>query len=578
MVIGTFLVLLTWVLVLVLWMASGYALSGAVSGSRGTAVAARARRSIWWGLALLKTAVLGVGLFVPLWSGTALLLVSVILTPFVAVGILAFRRHQIGATRSRHVRPPVIPVAVVGVIALAYLAWAALGPATNYDTGLYHLGAIRYAGEFATIPGLANLYFPFGYNTAEFPLAAFLGNGPWQGEGFRLINGLLLFAMVADLFLRLRSRSLGTYVLAVGIVVTLVPMVALDDYWVTSPSSDPAVMIITFLSLAYLADGLVKRRDGSADLVVALVLAIVSVTLRPLMAVFALATLAVVLIAQRRSSERMLAKGWISVLILGGVLGVVQSARDYLLSGWLQFPLSVFAFDVPWRAANPVENRTATLGAARDPLNLWEAAEGWTWIGAWIQRLPQQWEPFLLLGLLVAAIVVLIPLGFRIRWRLLLAIAAPALITVAVWFLFSPPSFRFAWGPVFALGSLPLAMALHAWSTGSHVRSRFDLPRWAFMGASVVVLAVTAFTAALRSDPHARTELVAWQLGSLTIDVPAAPALLPPVREQTLASGLVVRIPTESDQCWAIYPLCTAQLAPTVALRGSDIGEGFILE
>ena len=578
MVISTFLVLLTWVLVLVLWIASGYALTGVVSGSQGTSVALRIRRSIWWGLALFTTVVLGVGLFVPLWSGTALVLVGAILSPFVAIGLVAFRRQLMHPARRMHVRPLVTPVALAGVIALVYLAWAALGPATNYDTGLYHLGAIRYAGEFATIPGLANLYFPFGYNTAQFPLAAFLGNGPWQGEGFRLINGLLLFAMVADLLLRRRSRSLGTYVLAVGVVVTLVPMVALDDYWVTSPSSDPAVMIITFLSLAYLADGLAKRRDSSADLVIALVLAIMSVTLRPLMAVFALAVLAVVLIAQRRPRARMQAKGWISVLVLGGVLGVVQSARDYLLSGWLQFPLSVFAFDVPWRATNPVENRTATLGAARDPLNLWEAAEGWTWIGAWIQRLPQQWEPFLVLGLLVASIVVLVPLGFRIRWRLLLAIATPALLTVAVWFLFSPPSFRFAWGPLFALGVLPLAMALQTWGTGTHMRSRFDLPRWAFVAVSVAVLAVTVFTVVFRSDPQSRTESVAWQLGPVTIDVPTAPALLPPVREQMLTSGLVVRIPTESDQCWAVYPLCTAQLAPTVALRGSDIGAGFILE
>ena len=55
--------------------------------------------------------------------------------------------------------------------AVVYLAVAALGPVTNYDSGLYHLGAIRYAADFATIPGLANLYFPFGYGNAEFPLA-----------------------------------------------------------------------------------------------------------------------------------------------------------------------------------------------------------------------------------------------------------------------------------------------------------------------------------------------------------------------------------------------------------------------
>ena len=78
-------------------------------------------------------------------------------------------------------------------VAVMYLAAAALGPVTNYDSWLYHLGAIKYAGDFATIPGLSNLYFPFGYNTSLYPLGAFLGNGPWAGGGYRLANGLIVF-------------------------------------------------------------------------------------------------------------------------------------------------------------------------------------------------------------------------------------------------------------------------------------------------------------------------------------------------------------------------------------------------
>ncbi len=158
-------------------------------------------------------------------------------------------------------------VTTVLIIAAVFLAFAALGPVTNYDTGLYHLGAIKYASEYSTITGLANLYFPFGYNTSLYPFAAFLGNGPWGSEGFRLANGLIVAVLICDLVLRLfasrgdlRRLSVGSWILFVAVLIALVPLVALSDYWVTSPSSDAPVMLLTFASCAYLADGLWKHK------------------------------------------------------------------------------------------------------------------------------------------------------------------------------------------------------------------------------------------------------------------------------------------------------------------------------
>lgn len=531
---------------------------------------------MWWGSGVFTAAVLAVGLLSPLRSAQALGAVVALLTPFVTCGLVAYVRQR---NQKRRMRPPsrrFWPLIAAASISVVYLAWAALGPVTNYDSGLYHLGAIAYAGDFATIPGLANLYFPFGYNTAQFPLAAFLGNGPWQGEGFRLLNGLLIFAMVADLVLRYRSRSIGTFILAVGVVVVLVPMVALGDYWVTSPSSDPAVMVITILSVSYLADGLIKRRGASADLAVAAVLSVLTVTLRPLMAVYFVGVVLVVLVAQRTARRRLPAKGWLVVLGLTAVLGIAQTSRDYLLSGWLQFPLSIYAFDVPWRSSDPLGNRIPTLGAARDPLNLWEASEGWDWLGAWVGRLPSQWEPFLLGLIILAALCLSVPMRDRMRWRALMAVLGPVLLVDVVWFFFSPPSFRFAWGPIFALGIIPLGFALHAWFTSSRTLWRSDLTVWVIRAGGLAVLTVTVVTALFRSDAGTRSTLLTWQFGPAAISLPATPLLLPEVEEQELTGGLVIKIPVESDQCWAVYPLCTAQLSPSVQLRGTGIRDGFI--
>jgi len=559
MVTGTVLVLLTWAILLGVLILVGAAFTTSMVF----------RRAIWWGLAIFVMTVLLVGIWHPLGSASALVWVAALLSPFAAVG--GWRLLSTPRVRSpkRDVYLPWLLLGAAGVVAVGYLAWAVLGPVTNYDTGLYHLGAIRYAAEFPTIPGLANLYFPFGYNNALFPLGAFLGNGPWQGEGFRLINGLLYAGLTLDLFLRLRSRSLGTYVLAVGFVVISIPMVAMDDYWMASPTSDPAVFMLTIASIAYLADGITRR--SSADLVVALILAAMSVTLRPLMLVFFVSMLIVVIAVQMRVKKdlRIPISGWTSLGSVIAALAIVQSIRDYLLSGWLQFPLSIWSFDVPWLAADPVSNRIPTLGAARDPLDLWAAAEGWNWIGAWVQRLPSQWEFFLLGLLLVAAFLMAFPVRHRINARVLALILTPALALDLVWFVLSPPSFRFAWGPICALGIVPLAIAMKA--RGRDAR----LPKVGTVLAAFAILGVTVFTAAFRSDAHTRTAVIAWSVGPVSISVPATPVLLPPVMDRQLSSGLIVQIPIESDQCWDVYPLCTAQLANSVSLRGASISEGF---
>jgi len=583
---GAVLVVITWVLLLAIWTITGAAATSPRITPSAGGMRARIRRSLWWGLAIFVLAVLATGYFLPLGGAAAAMVVIAVLTPLAVLGALSLSRNRTG--RRRAGSTPIARRLLIGalVIATGYLAWAALGPVTNYDTGLYHLGAIRYAAEYPTISGLANLYFPFGYGNAQFPLAAFLGNGPWAGEGYRLLNGLLFAALVADLGLRGRSRSLGTYVLLIGAVVIAVPMVALDDYWITSPTSDSAVFILSTLSIAYLADGLSRARtaprSAGADLLVALLLAVLTVTLRPLMAVFALTALFLVLSVQipalkplRRSIGRPsifpAAWGLWGALTVG--LAAVQTLRDYRLSGWLQYPLSIGPFPVPWRAPDPIWNRTPTLGAARDPEDLWAAAEGWQWIGPWAARLPSQWEAYLLALLLLAGLV-----GFALSWRripkrVLIATMIPILVLDAVWFLASPPSFRFAWGPIFALGIVPLAAAMQQWARSSPRGTTITTA--ALTSGALAVLAVTAVTAVTRSDPQTRITAIEWRVGPIAVQLPATPITDAPVIERTLDSGLRVLVPTESDQCWDNYPLCTAQLESTVGLRGPSIADGF---
>lgn len=581
---GTILVLATWALCLTMCVAVG--LLPALVACRGRWNRGSTRVAMWWGLVILTVLIVSLSLVFPLRSAGAAAAVLGTAAVLGLAGIVVV--SQVRGDAGIHSRRRNGWVWVLGGtlgLATVYLAAAALGPVTNYDSGLYHLGAIAYAGDYSAIPGLANLYFPFGYANAEFPLAAILGNGPWDGIGYRLLNGLLLVLVMADLGLRARRGRLtaGFYVLAVGLAAALVPMVALSDYLVASPTSDTAVLAMSLVVTAYLSDAVSSDRRWLANGSVAAVVSVGIVMLRPTMVVFAVAVVAVLLV--RGWHRRATAWGpgsWPTVVLVSVFVilaGAVTVARDVVISGWLQYPLSVLSFDVPWRAVDPTDVRVPTLGAARDPSDLWAAAQGWGWVGSWISRLPSQWETYEFALLAVAAACFLILAATRarsgLRLRALLLATTPSAIAVLFWWAFTPPSFRFAWGPLFTTAAVPLGWALWRLASGGVAPGRAAW-RWvAVAGLSMPVLAVTCFSAVARFDPSEVTEARTWRLG-VSIPYAVAPIAIPAVTESTLASGVTITAPTASDQCWTVYPLCSPMVPPTLRLRGEDIQSGFL--
>jgi hypothetical protein len=608
MITGTVLVLLSWTAVIGLLLCLGGA-AALLASSRATAdsgtgriTGVLARSAMWWGLGVATVLVLAIGLWQPLTSGAAATII------IGAALVMAGLAVVVARVQGRRIAPPSArntsrwQWALIGALALGvvYLAVAALGPVTNYDTGLYHLGVIKYDSQYSTIPGLANLYFPFGYNTSQFPLAAVLGNGPWDGIGYRLLNGLMVTLMAADLTIRVLGRkfTVGTYVLIVGALAAWVPMIALSDYWVTSPSSDSAVFVLTVVASAYLADALWSSRRWQPDAAVALVLAVLTFALRPLM-IFYLAgvacVLAVHLVQRVRNARNPNSAGarerqprlvWALVASLTGAMLLAQTARDYLLSGWFQYPLSLFAFDVPWQAGNPWEPRTATLGAARDPSRLWEAAAGWDWIPTWFGRLPAQWETYEILGLAVGLVAVaVITRRRRAIWRrraLTLAVAPSALTTLA-WFVAAPPSFRFAWGPAFTLLTIPIGWGLFGLvrSTRDSVPNRqqpmIPLPmRWAITVFGIMTVALVGYCSVARLDTDSMRQDRNWSVGPISIGYRTTPMTEVPVAEMELESGLQVRTPQGTDQCWDAYPLCSPQILGSLSGRTTNLQDGLL--
>jgi hypothetical protein len=544
----------------------------------GTLSAAGSRRAMWLGLLLVTVVLLASSLVWPLSSAATLVMILTLTGLMGAIAIamgLRLRSRRPPRSGGSFHRDRALIIAALLAVAL-FLAVAALGPVTNYDTGLYHLGSIRYAADFGTIPGLANLFNPFGYANSQFVLGAFLGNGPWNGEGYRLLNGLFVVMLLVDLALRMsrRARLPGDYVLMIGAGLAVLPLIGLSDYLVTSPTSDTAVMLLALISATYLTDAAISKKYFAPDASVAIATAIMTFLMRPTMAIFAvLVILVIVILIVRQGSRPGLAWLRIAAVTAIGACGIaLQGLRDYFLSGWLLYPLSIHRFDVPWQTIDPTANREMTLAVARDPVNYAQAAHGWEWVVPWIRRLPQQWETY---ELLAAAVVVLACVlsargGRPLRLKMLALLLLPAGVSVALWWLLSPPSFRFAWGPLFAIVAMSCGWLL--WRSKPSAALPLLLP--ILLTASLCL--VVGFCVLSRLDVSDRVSRGEFRLGGVGLGYGLAPVPIAPTVEKTLSTGVHLLYPTESDQCWAAYPMCTYFTDSDISYRGEGIADGFL--
>ena len=564
---GVVLVLVSWLTVLIVIVAAGsYPTRVLMPASAGWQ---RLRYSMWLGLAIMVLWVLVIGFFAPVVSLTAVL---PLLGWAVISVILSHPKFTFAPIRGVRAYLALLAAAVV----TGYFSLSALGPVTNYDSGLYHLGAIKYSGEFGTVTGLANLYPGLGYATAEFPLAAFLNNLFLGVQGFRILGGLIAVLLLIEVLARWLAprvkRGPGDFVALVAITSFLVPMLWTADFWVTSPAQDFAAAALAIASAGYIVDALSTRRsegndsrEVTYDLRIAVVLVALVIMFRPTMVLWALVMVVVISVVAwhgQRSTIWFLAG-------TGLVVTTVISARDFVLSGWLQYPLPLFPLPVPWRAPDPTILRDATLGFHRDPKAIWESATTFDWIGPWVGRLPGYWETYLFGGLGLLAVILFYMgrhSGRTFNGRDLATAISPSVIAIIGWFFLSPPSFRFAWGMWFSLLGILVGVAL--WRVPQKI-----LRNNVGVVAAGGLITVSALAYVVKFDSAAINQQFLTPLG---LNIAVASIELPAVEQKTSEAGFDYVSPITSDQCWDVYPLCTPGGAPQLQFRGDGIESGFL--
>lgn len=488
------------------------------------------------------------------------------------------------------------PAALLTVLLLAglWMANISMEPMTNWDSGLYHVQAVKWVKSFAVVPGLANLHGPLAFNSASFLYFALLDAGPWSGLGYHFANGLLVLAFVfqalcgAARFSGAGDRAepgdlFDFLVLACGL--TLVSPSTLPSYVTDVPMNLILLVALSRLYRLLTAKPRDDREESYGVITVCTFLA-VGISLKFSSLVFAaLCWLVMVIIWARRAPQigNSLKKtiGWATAIPL--LIGLAWTGRGIVQSGYPLFPVPLAGFPVDWLA--PLEHAAAEydyiVHSGRSSVTEFSKAPNTLstgdWFPDWVSESDILYDVLVPLGITVFSLIAWAV--FRRRtgtlpggpWWLLAAIL-PALV---VWFSNAPDS-RYAkylfWGLAALCGS-------QAYRTYAAARST-HISRVLILGLLLLGLGPTVVNPVYRAVRTGSNPLLA--IVTANLNRPKTGVWLPglpkpePLETFVTESGLKLYVPPE--RCWDAPLPCTANPAPNLSLRSpGNPGDGFVV-
>jgi hypothetical protein len=451
---------------------------------------------------------------------------------------------------------------VIMVPVLLVAAWNALTTAIAcYDISAYHLQAVRWAAEFGSVPGLANLHGRLGFNSALHPLAALLSSpgGLWLGRAY--VNTAIVAMTIAILAQGIAGSSARSIY---ALLLLPLPTSLLFSDCLSSPQPDIAAASIAALFAWYLRD-IVLDQDSSGPntLFFGLLTATMAMLFKVSYVAFGVAGICVAIARWARSRQKT--DQLALVLLLTCLSGLPWLFRGYLTSGYPFFPAEIGRLSFDWTAPHELvaTERNWVLSWARAPFNPhWQQVlSDWSWIGPWVGQLttyPIVIKAAVMLGVGLLASGCLLRLGCSniqlARWAL---IFFPVFLSLLFWF-FSAPSPRFAQAAIWVLAVDTFYLGVIAAEKLSKVVAQLAL----LVFATFMAVEIAPGLARLNAEP---------------IQFPNYIGSTPEMVLQHTKSGLGIWVPKEGINSGDSKLPATPpdRFDPKLELRGPTLREGF---
>ncbi len=422
---------------------------------------------------------------------------------------------------------------LVGLGILALLTKAMQAPG-NFDSGLYHFASIRWANEYAVVPGLGNLHGRLAFNQSIFDLYALLNFFPLWNKGYALGFLLIMLLTGVTVFEAHLERYAG------GWWALLICSIALASTigQLPSPTPDPIIGLLQ-ISIFITLLGVLLEQDkngprASRHFAALLCLCALICTVKLSSIVFALLMLIIATLHAYR--QQIIAKRvtlyctiLCAALIVSHVLhGIITSGVPFYPSSlgtglgldWQVLPEKIrneLNWVYSW-ARNPHQDPALVLG-------------NWRWLKSWIIHLLPiaAWVYFGLSALFIGLYFFTKTGQTKLLTSRLQALYVPLGLSILFWF-FTAPDWRF-------LGSIPqLFLAVTGWIFFS---SQAKLPECINIKLSQPIfwLAPALLLACVKLFP---LNLMGWQA------IPQAA-----LEKKMTRSGLSVWVPENGQtQCW----------------------------
>jgi hypothetical protein len=218
-------------------------------------------------------------------------------------------------------------------------------PSTSPDSSGYHFIAIGWYEQFKVVPGLGNLHGRLAFNPVSFIIDAAYSLTGLTGQSLYPLNGVMSGLFLLWIFVRVlrNSGAMAGYVYLFLLILFFRPLLG----YMSSPSSDPPVIVCTGYALLLLFERLLSRETITLPRVaIPLIIALYAPSMKISAAPDLLVCGYVFLLLPSGDRKGLL----LPLSAIAACIYLPWLGRNYILSGYLAYPLPFTkAFHPDWQ-------------------------------------------------------------------------------------------------------------------------------------------------------------------------------------------------------------------------------------
>ena len=341
--------------------------------------------SVWLGIIILSNMLLAISVI----SRLSLLVVSILSFGLMLFSILISRKIYV-----RTLKPYLSLELILGFIFLLIgISFVTTQVVVWYDTGGYHFGIIKWLSRYGAVPGLALIYYGFGYTSSWFALGASFNDWILDARTSTLTGGFAFLIAILHFWICLvrvfiNRAKIEDWFIVISSLLAFAVITRYEIY--VSPSQDLPIIILTIVTAWTII--IISRNESrvlSKELftnsdkgIIPLILSAGAVSMK-LSAIPILLVSVFFYVFLKKSVRGILNCALITFLLLLPFLAV-----QAITSGCLSYPSSLVCVDLPWsigtekiKAVSEQIRKAAQWSSITPP-----DTNSWRWLLQWYIR------------------------------------------------------------------------------------------------------------------------------------------------------------------------------------------------